>query len=326
MIHVASLRASAAIALTLSALGCDAPAGETDVVERMVPAGSSSLYTRVVGEGRAVIVLHGGPDFDHGYFLPALDALGDSFRLIYYDQRGRGRSAEGVEAGDVTLSSELDDLDLIRRSFELESTILLGHSWGTVLALEYALRHPSRVSHLVLMNPAPASTSDVALLRTFYGEKLGAEMDRQQEILTSEAYRAGDPAAVTERYRIHFRPAFRYEQPYETLMAIMEAGFHAQGSAGILKARAVEDALMAETWADAAYDLHPEMRDLDVPTLVIAGADDFIPVQVAAHIVEALPRAELVLLEQCGHFSYLECAADVRRALDVFFAANGAER
>lgn len=83
---------------------------------------------------------------------------------------------------------------------------------------------------------------------------------------------------------------------------------------------------MAETWADAAYDLHPEMRDLDVPTLVIAGADDFIPVQVAAHIVEALPRAELVLLEQCGHFSYLECAADVRRALDVFFAANGAER
>lgn len=321
-LHVVPKRVPAAIAVGLFALGCGRPTAETDAVERMVPAGSSSLYARAIGEGRPVIVLHGGPDFDHGYFLPGLDAFGDSFRLVYYDQRGRGRSAEGVEPEDVTLSSELDDLDLIRRSFQLESAVLLGHSWGAVLALEYALRYPSRVSHLVLMNPAPASTSDVSLMRALYLEKLGAEMDRQQEIVAGEAYQAGDPAAVTERYRIHFRPAFRHAEAYETLMANMEAGFHAQGSAGILKARAVEDRLMAETWADAAYDLHPDLRDVDVPTLIIAGAADFIPVQVAEHIAEAMPRAELVTLEECGHFAYLECTPEVRLALDAFFAAN----
>lgn len=113
-------------------------------------------------------MLHGGPDFDHGYLLPDLDRLADSFRLIYYDQRGRGRSADQVLPEEVTMASEMDDLDMVRQHFDLASPALLGHSWGAVLALEYALRHPERVSHMILMNPAPASTSDLAMFRTHW--------------------------------------------------------------------------------------------------------------------------------------------------------------
>jgi proline iminopeptidase len=125
--------------------------------ETRIPVGKTSLYAREIGGGAPVIVLHGGPDFDHGYLLPDLDRLADAFRLIYYDQRGRGRSAEGVEPEDVTLLSDVEDLDAVRQHYRLESPALLGHSWGAVLALEYALRYPSRVSRLILMNPAPAS-------------------------------------------------------------------------------------------------------------------------------------------------------------------------
>lgn len=75
------------------------------------------------------------------------------------------RSAAGVRPEDVTLQSEVDDLDAVRRHFRLETTAVLGHSWGVLLALEYALRHPTRVSHLVLMNPAPVSASDLAVMR-----------------------------------------------------------------------------------------------------------------------------------------------------------------
>src|SRR5262245_8774243 len=76
--------------------------------ESRVPAGATSLYARAIGQGPPVIVLHGGPDFDHGYLLPDLDRLADTFRLIYYDQRGRGRSAEGVRPADVTLASDVE--------------------------------------------------------------------------------------------------------------------------------------------------------------------------------------------------------------------------
>jgi proline iminopeptidase len=71
------------------------------------------LYSRVVGQGTAIIVLHGGPDFDHSYLVPDLDRLSDSFHLIYYDQRGRGRSADRVQPDNVTLASDIADIDLL---------------------------------------------------------------------------------------------------------------------------------------------------------------------------------------------------------------------
>ena len=78
------------------------------------------LYTRESGKGPPIIVLHGGPDFDHSYLLPDLDRLASTYRLICYDQRGRGRSAAGVKPEDVTLESEMQDLDAVRRKYGLE--------------------------------------------------------------------------------------------------------------------------------------------------------------------------------------------------------------
>lgn len=291
----------------------------TRVSESRIPVGNASLYARSVGQGQPMIVLHGGPDFDHAYLLPEFDQLADVFRLIYYDQRGRGRSAENVQPEEVTLASDLDDLDRVRRHFGLEASVLLGHSWGAVLALEYALRHPTRVSHLVLMNPAPASANDVAVMRRAFWEKLGDEMDRQREIMASRAYQEGDPEAVTARYRIHFRPALRRPEHYEALMATMEAAFHDQGSEGIVKAQAIEHRLYRDTYEVPGYDLLPQLRRLDIPTLVITGDHDFCPVEVAGRIAEAIPNAKLVTIQGCGHFTYLECPAEVRRALDEFF-------
>src|SRR3954454_6492136 len=107
--------------------------------EVRIPVDGAELYCREIGNGTPIIVLHGGPDFDHSYLLPDLDRLAASYRLIYYDQRGRGRSADHVQADDVTLASDIDDLGRVMRHFHLKSAALLGHSWGAVLALEYAL-------------------------------------------------------------------------------------------------------------------------------------------------------------------------------------------
>jgi pimeloyl-ACP methyl ester carboxylesterase len=112
-----------------------------------------------------IIILHGEPDFDHNYLLPDMDRLSDSFRLIYYDHRGRGQSGSNVQPEDVTIESEIKDLESLREYFQLVSVAVLGHSWGGVLAMEYAIRHPNRVSHLILMNTAPASHNDYMLLR-----------------------------------------------------------------------------------------------------------------------------------------------------------------
>jgi proline iminopeptidase len=172
------------------------------------------------------------------------------------------------------------------------------------------------------MNPAPASASDVAVFRKAYSQKLGPDMDRQRDIMASAAYKEGDPEAVAARYRLHFKPALERPEDYERLMATMKAGFISQGKEGIVKARAVEDRLMRETWKVDGYDLLPKLQTLSIPTLVIAGDHDLIPVEIASHIARAIPKAQLVTLRNCGHFAYLESPAEVRDAFEQFFRAT----
>ncbi|HEY1326677.1 MAG TPA: alpha/beta fold hydrolase [Casimicrobiaceae bacterium] len=274
------------------------------------------LYFRDVGRGRAIIVLHGGPDFDHRYLLPDLDRLCDVFRLIYYDQRGRGLSAQGVLPEDVTLESDVADIDAVRRHFDLPAAVLLGHSWGGVLALEYAIRHPERVSHLVLMNPAPASSADFQLLAKRAREAAGR--DRLEAIAATPAYEQGDPDAVAAYYRIHFEPALARREDLDRIIATFRATFTREG---ILKARAIEDRLMDETWRSAGYDLLPALARLTMPTLLTYGEPEIIPRACVAHIADAMPNARMVTLQRCGHFPYLERPDEVGREIRAFLDA-----
>ena len=135
----------------------------------------------------AIVVVHGGPDFDHAYLLPDLDRLADEFRLVYYDQRGRGRSTAGVRPAAVTMQTEVDDLDAVRAACGDEVVAVLGHSWGALLAMAYAIRHPDRLSHLILLNPAPASAVDAAVLRRAWSAARTAEQTEAMAALRRAA-------------------------------------------------------------------------------------------------------------------------------------------
>ena len=149
--------------------------------EIVVPSGAARLHVREIGEGPPIVVLHGGPDFDHVYLLPELDALADVGRLVAYDQRGRGRSYHGEGPRDVTIASEMADLDRIREWTGSPSVTVLGHSWGGLLAMEYAVRHPERVSRLILVDTAPPSHVDaMAFRRTLDASRTSAEPSSDQ--------------------------------------------------------------------------------------------------------------------------------------------------
>ena len=307
------------LAVVLACSGAVAQSKHTRARASRIPVQGAALYCREVGRGTPIIVLHGGPDFDISYLLPELDRLSDKFHLIYYDQRGRGRSTDHVKPEDVTLESEMADLDEVREHFHLDKVVLLGHSWGTVLALEYALRHPERVSRLVLMDPAPASTADINRFRKERVEKWPVLMELRKAIADTTAYKEADPEAVIAYYRVHFKPALARSEDYEKLIIRMQARFIEQGREGILKSRAVEDRLVNETWASPnGYDLLPKLKGLNIPALVITGDHDFFPFA-AEHIAEAIPGARLVTLKDCGHFPYLECPAPLREQIDAFF-------
>jgi proline iminopeptidase len=287
--------------------------------ETRVPVGQAELYARDVGKGPAILILHGGPDFDQSYMLPEMDRLADSYHLIYYDQRGRGKSADHVQPEEVTLASDIADIEKVRQYCNLDSVTLLGHSWGTVLALEYALKYPKRVSHLILMNPGPASTEDYVQLRNDWLEKRAELVAQKKAIAESAAYKEADPEAVTAYYRVHFKAALARQEEYEKLIARMHASFKKEG---VLKARAIENRLMQDTWANPNFDLLPQIKSLKIPTLVLSGDHEFIPASSAEHIAQAIPNARLTILKGCGHFTFMECPVPVHEEIDIFFAGR----
>ena len=278
--------------------------------EQYLGDGTDRLYVRDIGEGPPVIVLHGGPDFDHEYLVPEMDELAESFRLVYYDQRGRGRSFGGQQADDVSIASETEDLDRVRDHFGFERVAVLGHSWGGLLATEYALSHPEHVSHLILVNTAPVSRSGLVSMTEEMKRLRSPQMvERMAALRSSPAYEAGDIDTDLAYYRLHFASAVRQAELLERVLPRLRSAFTRES---VLVARAIENRLYEETWDVEGYDLIPRMRGLDVPVAVIHGDNDLIPMAIARDIADAIPGSRLVVLADCGHFAYLERPAPFR--------------
>lgn len=294
----------------------ESPSQPIDLAEGFIPVPGADLYYRAVGRGRPLIVLHGGPDFDHTYLLPDLDRLADSYRLIYYDQRGRGRSTGAVES--VSVASEVDDLDRLREFFDLESIAVLGHSWGGLLALLYALRRPERVSHLILLNTAPATAAGILATRHERLRRSAADAEQLAALRDSPRFAAGDPAAVGGYWQQLYRST-AFHRPENA--GRLDLSFPNSPAEGVRRAWAIEERLYVDTYALATFNLIPELGRLALPTLVVHGAADFVPLAEVEQIAGAIPGARLVVLAECGHFAYIEAPGGVRRALAQFFAA-----
>src|SRR5438876_2154300 len=122
--------------------------------ESTVDLNGVRLYTRRVGDGPPVVVLHGGPGAHHDYLLPQYDRLAERRALLYYDQRGGGRSPVSRDVV-VGWREHVADLEALRDHWRLDRLTLLGYSWAGPLAPLYSLEHPVRISRRALVSAPP---------------------------------------------------------------------------------------------------------------------------------------------------------------------------
>lgn len=261
-----------------------------------------SLFERRVGEGPPVIVLHGGPGADHEYLLPGFDALARGRELVYYDQRGGGRSPVARDV-PVGWREHVADLDALRRLWDLERLVILGYSWGGLLAQLYATEHAERVERLALVCPAPSwRAARDEFERRFQQRTLAPELMAERLALRESGLRERDPRAYERRlFELAVVPYF-----YDRARARDLAPFRVVGRTQQEVWRSLDD-----------YDLRPALRRLRVPAFVLHGEDDPIPIE-ASRETAALLGAEFHALDRCGHCPHVERLEDFRRLLDAF--------
>ncbi|PYO88784.1 MAG: hypothetical protein DMD58_11335 [Gemmatimonadetes bacterium] len=153
------------------------------------------LFTRQVGTGPLVVVLHGGPGASHDYLLPQYDLLAQGRSLFYYDQRGGGRSPVPRDT-PVGWREHVADLEELRVELALERLTLCGYSWGGLLAVLYFLEHPDRVERLALVAPAAITAEYRRQFEEEFARRMAApEIQRERDALRASGLRERDPAA-----------------------------------------------------------------------------------------------------------------------------------
>ena len=119
---------------------------------KFVVVNGAKLWCESEGKGEALLLSAGGPGASHSYFHPYFSALADSFRLIYFDAFGRGKSDRAQSPKEYTFDRDVKDIEGLRTVMGLGRIILLGHSYGGMVAQAYALKYPSSIRKLILSN------------------------------------------------------------------------------------------------------------------------------------------------------------------------------
>jgi proline iminopeptidase len=183
--------------------------------------------------------------------------------------------------------------------------------------MEYALRHPERTSHLVLMSTAPASHDGYRHMRAERQRTAPHDLAQLAALAATHAYLAGDVAADAAYHRVHFASTLPDPDQRERLVTSLRTNFTPRT---ILLARAIEERLMNETWRLGTYDLLPQLAGLRMPALVLRGEHDLVPEECARRIVAAIRGARFDALDGVGHFCYLEAPEAVHQIVSDFLA------
>ncbi len=270
-----------------------------------------SLYYEIYGQGAPLVIIHGGPGLDHTYLLPQLLKLADHYRLIFYDQRGSGNSTGTVDSASMTIGTFVRDLDGLRAALKLDTINLLGHSWGGLLAMEYACTFPTRVGKIILENSAgPTSEWELPLGRNRESRRTPADSVALVKIMGSAGFAKRAPPAMEQFARVFFRSYFHNQSLADSLTLT----FSQETAKNILPIFAFMGRQIA------SYDLRPELRKLECPVLIIAGDDDPIPLSYAEQTHELIHGSKLVVLKDCGHFSFIEAPRRFLSACDDFLS------
>lgn len=263
----------------------------------------AELFVRRVGAGRPVVVLHGGPGADHEYLRPGFDALADGRELIYYDQRGGGRSPVPRDV-PVGWTEQVADLEALRHHWALEQLTVVGYSWGGLLALLYGLEHPGRIGRLALVSPAPTWREARERFEAVFSRRnLDPAFQEERRLLRESGLRERDPAAFQQRI-------------FELSVA---AYFFDPSRARDLTPFRVVGRTQQEVWQSLGnYDLRPRLPELaGIPALVLHGEADPIPIE-AARTAAELIGAEFHSVPRCGHVPYVEAFETFRTVVGGF--------
>ena len=283
---------------------------------------SARLYYRLAGtSGDTLIALHGGPGVDLESIAGDFAPLAAHHVVIFYDQRGTGRSTLPRDTTTLNATQQVLDLDAVRRHFGLSRVTLVAHSYGPLLAASYAIAHPDIVRRMVFFGPVPPRRGD--FWKRFSGS-MATRLDSAQEARLADANnRLNDSTAdvrtaCRDFWAIAMRP--RLAEP-DVSLPMVKSDLCASDPAGIRYGLMTTNRVVMNSYG--AWDLRAALASVPAPTLIVHGESESIPMDLVEEWTTALPHATLLRVPRAAHFTYAERPELVWPAVEQFLEATG---
>lgn len=269
---------------------------KVDTEKRRVDIGDCELYCETEGEGTPLVLINGGPGSTHHDFHPAFSRAREFAKVIYYDQRGCGRS--DWEAGDGhSVKQAVDDLDKLRKALGIEKWVVLGHSYGGLLAQSYCTAYPDNTAGLILVGSVEAMPVKLKPTRQ-YQFITGREQAKMQTARRQIERRMRAGEKIREElilFNNWLNGDWKRQNYYKPSREEIARG----ALYGWKHDKAFRRALGADS---QKVDLTGAFQDCPVPTLILEGKWDLTWDTDKAEILQQNhPNSRLIMFEESAH-------------------------
>jgi len=306
----------AAVAVGAVLTACATPASSVapsvmPIDEALVDNGGVILYVKTVGRGPPLVVVHGGPGASHDYLLPSLYRLAISYRLVFIDERGSGRSPRLEDPKQYTVEKMADDVEAVRTALQLGKIALLGHSYGGVVVQAYAFKYQANLSHLILASTF-SSTRELNEALGRMKQAMPAEKRARLEALEAAGlFGKGEPwehGRYPDEYAklawgVGYFPALygaRPEPNYDPVEGNTKNSWELYREMWGSHGEFVVDGNLKEVeWVD-------RLAEIKVPTLILVGDHDQSDPAMSREMNAKIAGSKLVVLPDSGHMTFVD--------------------
>lgn len=267
-----------------------------------------NLYYKVMGKGTPIVILHGGPGLDHTYLLPQMGKLSKNYQLIFYDQRASGGSSGNADSISITMDNFIQDLEGIRKAFNLGKMNLLGHSFGGLLAMYYSIKYPDNLNSLILLNTAGASREFIDKPGNPKCKMSPEDRDALKTLMESDAFLNFTTDGMEKFFRLNFKKNF-YDK---SLLGSLNLSLNENTAKHV----PYINSILLNSLGN--FDIHYQLKAIKCITLIIHSEYDPVRLELIERIQNNISNSKLVVLEKCGHFPFIESQEKLFSILEDF--------
>lgn len=273
------------------------------------PIDGGNLHVETYGEGDPILIINGGPGMSSEGFRSLAEVISQDNQAIIFDQRGTGKSTlHELNSTTITMNLMVQDIEHIRQQLGIEQWVILGHSFGGMLASYYTTKYPDRTKGLILSS---SGGIDMELFNSLNITARLSQKDQDSLQFWNRKIAQGDTSYHARLKRGTFLgPAYLYDLSHLPVIAERLT----QGDMRI-------NGLVFQDMRRIEFDCKQQLRSYKNPVLVIQGEHDIIPLSISKRTAALFQHSTLTVLDQSGHYGWLEQPDEYFTAIDKFLTS-----